>query len=219
MICQAIGDSISDVVPHALLWRSVQYFSSNYSDRVDEFDAFRCLEYRLGNWLRFDLRRYEGHPEGTSTIYFPLDFNEEEDINYGLSRVLDALRMPRMAVAWRRGDPFTFGVISRPISDRLREAEAGTLALKIAAGLPDRAASTDQLIELAPTLFEPSIIDKEPSRTRAQQPRWHQIIRNVISHRTSPRGPFKNGLAVRTRDGLQVTAKGSAYLIELGYYT
>ena len=217
MIRRIANSPSPDVIPQALIWRPVEYFSANYEDRRDDFDEYRGVEFQVGNWLRFDLRRYAGHPAGTSTIYFPLEFDDLGDIEYGLGRALDILRPPRFSVAWKRGQDFSYGVVVRPSQDRLKEPEARILSLKAAAHLPGRKASTDVLIDRIGGLFNPSDLDKQQSKTRRKQPQWHQIVRNVISHRTSPVGPFVLGYAVRTTDGLQVTDEGIKFLEDIGY--
>ncbi len=89
--------------------------------------------------------------------------------------------------------------------------------LRIAAKMPNRRATTEQFIGAIPDLHQLSRLDLQRSKTRPLQPRWHQIVRNVISHRSLPAGPFATGLAERTPDGLAVTRKGITYLRRLGY--
>lgn len=104
-----------------------------------------------------------------------------------------------------------------PQSGRLRQPEAALLMLRIAATMPKRRATTGEMIERAPTLFTPSAVDRQPSRTRPKQPQWHQIIRNVISHRDGRTSLFALGLAKRIADGLVVTDKGIKHLRDFGY--
>jgi hypothetical protein len=127
-------------------------------------------------------------------------------------------QLPHLAVAWRRGLPFEYGRLHRRELDRLREPEARLLVLKIAALMPHRSATTEDLIARAPEFFSPSELDLRPSRTRPLQPQWHQIIRNVISHRHLPNGPFALGLAERTREGLSVTNRGIEHLRSIGFF-
>lgn len=206
-----------DVVPQAIFWRPIEYFSAKVRSGEDELDSFRFATYGIGNQLTFDLRHYAGHPARTVTMYLPLSISKLKDIREATTLVVGGLLLPTLAVAWRRGEPFEYGRLERPARDRLREPEARLLALKIAAGMPDRRASTQQLIERASKFFVPSSIDLQPSSTRPLQPQWHQIIRNVISHRGSPHGPFQLGYAERTANGLFVTEAGIDYLRSRGY--
>jgi hypothetical protein len=208
---------LGDVVPQAIFWRPVNYFTTAAREEVDDLDTYRVVTFEVGNWLRFDLRHYAAHPEFTSTLYFSLDFGDAGDIQYAIGRVIAELRVPLLATAWRRGQEFQFGRLPRQPADRLREPEARLLVLKIASLMPDRRASTEQLIERAPDYFLPSEVDLQPSKTRRLQPRWHQIIRNVISHRNIPLSPFVTGLAERTEDGLSVTDRGVDFLKGLGF--
>ena len=210
-------DVLGDVVPQAIFWRPLPYFASTQSRSADDLDEYLFCNFLIGNWLRFDLRAYAGHPSGTVSLYLPLEFNEREDVQHAIRRAVAEFRLPSSAVAWRRGEPFKYGHLRRPPKDRLREPEARLLVLKIAVSLPNRTATTDELIRGIPDLIAPSELDLQPSRTRQRQPQWHQIVRNVISHRDTPKGPFALGLAERTRDGLAVTDEGVAHLRSLGY--
>jgi hypothetical protein len=212
-----LDEGLGDVVPQAIFWRPVNYFTAVIRESADDLDDYTFATFEVGNWLRFDLRRYAAHPEFTSTLYLSLALADPADIRHAIARVVGELRVPSLAVAWRRGEPFEFGRLTRRAGDRLREPEARLLALKIAAQMPNRQATTEELIERAPEFFLPSEVDLRPSRTRRHQPRWHQIIRNVISHRHIPLGPFVRGLAQRTDHGLAVTDQGVDHLRSLGF--
>jgi hypothetical protein len=214
-----LAHGIGDVSPEAIFWRPIQWFSSALKQEEDDLDSFYYVTYEVGNWLRFDLRIYAGHPPGTTTLYLGLDFGNSADVQHAITRAVEELHVPRPAVAWRRGMEFEYGRLSRSPNDRLREPEARILALKVAALMPGHTATTEQLIERAVDLFTPSPLDLQLSRTRKRQPQWHQIIRNVISHRDIPIGPFSQGLAVRTSNGLSVTDAGMQYLRGLGFVT
>ena len=212
-----LTNGVADAVPEAIFWRPLRWFASALREDVDDLDRFCFITYELGNWLRFDLRNYAGHPRGTTTLYLSLHFGNPADVQHAINRVSEELCVPRTAVAWRRGIEFRYGELPRSAQDRLREPEARLIVLKSAALMPDRTATTDQLIERATDLFTPSKLDLMQSRTRERQPQWHQIIRNVISHRTTPNGPFEQGFAVRTPGGLSVTSAGIDYLAAHGF--
>ena len=213
------ADGVPDPVPEAIFWRPLDWFSSALRLGSDELDEFRYVTFEIGNWLRFDLRTYLGHPSGTTTLYIGLNFGDSEDIGYAIDRASSELNLPKTAIGWRHGVEFEYGKLPRDPGDRLREPEARLIALKVAALSPNRTATTEQLIEGATKLFTPSAIDLKPSRRRRLQPQWHQIMRNVISHRTSPHGPFEKGYAVRTANGMSVTDNGMDYLSEVGFIT
>lgn len=206
-----------DVVPQAIFWRPIEYFATKVRSGEDDLDYYKFATYGIDNQLTFDLRHYAGHPVRTVTMYLPLSFSDVKEVREAITLVVVSFLLPKSAVAWRRGEPFQYGRLERPARDRLREPEARLLALKIAAGMPDRRASTQQLIDSASKFFAPSPNDLQPSSTRPLQPQWHQIIRNVISHRGSPHGPFHLGYAERTENGLAVTEAGIDYLRSRGY--
>jgi hypothetical protein len=212
-----VRDGLGDVAPQAIFWRPLLYFTSAVREDADGLDRFVVATFTVGNWLRFDLRTYAGHPPDTTTLYLDLGMDDPRDVRYAVARAIEEFHLPNYAVGWRRGEEFEYGQLHRSRRDRLREPEARLLVLKLAASLPNRRATTEELIANLPRVFSPSAIDLEQSRTRIRQPKWHQIVRNVISHRDSPRGPFALGLADRTEDGLELTQRGVDYLRDIGY--
>lgn len=209
-------DAVGDVVPQAIFWRPVRYLSSAVVRSSDDLDDYIGVSFAMGNSWRFAIRCYVGHPQETSTLYLELGV-DPLDIDHYIQRAIDTFLLPKFAVAWRRGEEFAYGVLNRRGEDRLREPEARLLALKIASLLPDHRATTEQLIENALEFFSPSEIDLQPSRTRPTQPQWHQIVRNVISHRTGTQSLFAAGLANRTHNGLVVTDLGMDRLRRIGF--
>lgn len=206
-----------DVVPQAIFWRPITYFASLYREDADDLDAYAVATFRLGNQMRFDLRHYQRHPKYTVTLYLPTFIATAEEIYACIDYAIEGLAVPHTAVAWHRRMDFEFGKLERRGDDRLREAEARVLALKIAATLPGRAGSTEQIKELVPRFTELSPADLRPSVTRKNEQRWQQIVGNVISHRESKNGPFVKGYARRTADGLEVTRVGMDYLKSIGF--
>jgi hypothetical protein len=102
-------------------------------------------------------------------------------------------------------------------SAKLKEPEARDLVLQIAASFPGHRASTTQIKEAAPSFRKMSEEDLKPSKTRANETMWEQIIGNVTgSHRNSGVSIFNRGYADRTDDGVQVTQKGLDYLKSKG---
>lgn len=206
-----------DVIPQAIFWRALKYFTMIIRVGEDGLDEFNAASFTAGNDIRFDLRTYAGHPEFTVTLYLPNDVTDQQEISRVTKIVIRDMAIPKNAVAWQRGEPFEYGNLRRPKADRLREAEARILALKIAAQRPNRTATTAHIKREVPKYTELSEVDRRRSATRANESRWQQIVGNVISHQESPQGPFVKGYATRTRDGLSVTEKGMDYLNSIGF--
>lgn len=206
-----------EVAPQAIFWRPLRYFTPSCRHGSDDLDAYAAATYLYGNEISFELRVYAGHPRQTTTVYLPFHVQEFAAISDAVKVIVRALAVPTSAVAWRRGQDFEFGKLSRPPTDRLREAEARILALKIASEMPGQRATTTQVKQAVPEYLELSPEDRKPSATRRTEERWHQILGNVVSHGDTPRGLFARGLASRTPRGLQVTQEGVAYLKSIGF--
>lgn len=206
-----------DVIPQAIFWRALGYFTENVRNGEDGLDEFKAASFSVGNDIRFDLRTYAGHPALTVTLYLPNIITDLAEISRIIKIVIRGMAVPKKAVAWQRGEPIEYGNLSRPKTDRLSEAEARILALKIAAKRPNRTATTAHIKREVPNYIELSEVDRLKSTTRKNESKWQQIVGNVISHQDSPQGPFKKGYAKRTRDGLSVTEKGMDYLNNMGF--
>lgn len=206
-----------DVVPQAIFWRPLKYFSVSIIGGEDGLDVFQAACFSIGNNIQFDLRTYRRHHRFTVTLYLPNGMEDEAEISQVIKNVIKELIVPKDAVVWRRGEAFEFGHLKRPKTDRLREAEARILALKIASLRPDRTASTEEIKLEVPSYTELSARDLVQSETRPREKMWQQIVGNVISHKGSPSGLFLNGYARRTPDGLSVTDKGMDYLKSMGF--
>jgi hypothetical protein len=209
-----------DVVPQAIFWRALEYFTIAIRKGEDGLDEFKGASFTIGNDIQFDLRTYAGHPQFTVTLYLPKDRDgdpNEAEVSRIIRIVIRDMLIPKNALAWQRGDPMDSEGLRRPKSDRLREAEARILALKIAAQRPNRTASTAFIKRELPKYTELSEADRRKSPTRVNESLWQQIVGNVISHQDSPQGPFVKGYATRTSNGLSVTEKGIDYLNSMGF--
>jgi hypothetical protein len=206
-----------DVVPHAIFWRPLKYFSLVIRSGEDGLDEFQAVSFLIGNDIHFDLRTYAGHPAVTVSLYLPAEVSDQQEILQIVKIVIKQMIIPKNAVAWQRGDEFTFGELKRPKGDRLREPEARILALKIAAQQPNRTASTNFIKRETPKYIELSSVDLRESETRRGEALWQQIVGNVISHQDAPAGPFMKGYAIRTKNGLSVTERGMDYLKSMGF--
>jgi hypothetical protein len=100
---------------------------------------------------------------------------------------------------------------------KLRESEARDLVLSIAAKFPNHRASTTEIKDEVPKYRNLSAADLQPSKTRANEHMWEQIVGNVTgSHKDTSVSIFNRDLAQRTDDGVQVTEKGLKYLKDKG---
>lgn len=207
-----------DVTPQAIFWRALKYFTMVIHQGEDGLDEFWGASFTIGNDIRFDLRTYAGHPDFTVTLYLPNDVTDKEEISRVIKIVIKEMVIPKTAVAWQRGEPFTYGDLKRSRGDRLREPEARILALKIAAQRPNRTASTSLIKKEVPKYTELSDVDRSKSPSRGNEALWQQIIGNVLSHQETSAGPFKKGYAIRTSNGLSVTDKGIDYLNSMGFF-
>lgn len=205
-----------DVTPQAIFWRPIRYFSTYVRQDEDGLDTFSAASFEIGNQIQFDLRTYRGHPQFTVSVYMASDF-KSRSIASALRAIIKELSVPKAAVAWQRGQAFAYGQLQRPEADRLREPEARILALKIAARRQNRTATTEFIKKEIAKIYPLSAIDLQLSNSRRREQLWKQIVGNVISHRATPNGPFRRGLAVRTDDGLTVTQEGIDYLNSIGF--
>jgi hypothetical protein len=206
-----------DVIPQAIFWRPLRYFTMIIRAGEDGLDEFEAASFTIGNDTRFDLRTYAGHPEFTVTLYLPDYVNDQDEISRVIRVVVRDMFIPKRAVAWQRGQKFEYGDLKRPKDDRLSEPEARILALKIAAQCPNRTATTHFIKTEMPKYTELSAADRRPSPSRPKEQVWQQIVGNVVSHHKTPPGPFAKGYATRTRNGLSVTEKGVDYLNNMGF--
>ena len=208
---------LADVTPHAIFWRHIECFALKPDVDEDDLDTYFVASFVIGNAVTFDLRHYDGHPKATATVYLPSACVDDEEIEGALTQVIAGLRVPETGIAWRRGEQYEFGYLHRNGNDRLREAEARDLALKIAAECNNFTASTEYIKRRVPQLIPLTDKDLEQSASRPKEKLWQQIVGNVISHKPGNRSIFTRGLAERTANGLKVTDAGIAYLNSIGF--
>lgn len=205
------------VIPQAIIWRPLRYFTLQTRHSEDELDSYEGASFAIGNDIRFDLRHYAGHPALTVSIYLPLDIDDQKRIAEILDIIIQEMRVPPTAVAWRRGQDFQYGKLDRPSGDRLLEPEARNLVLKIAVQQPGLQASTNLLKKEMPLYTELSAKDRVKSTTRPNEEIWQQIVGNVRAHHNSRVGPFVKGYAQLIPKGISVTRKGAIYLMSMGF--
>lgn len=209
-----------EVVPHAIIWRSMRYCTLVVRNGQDDLDKYAGASFVIGNDIRFDLRVYEGHihPDVTVTMYLPVEIRDEKQIAEMVATIIREMEIPVSAVAWRRGEKFQFGKIERSPADRLKESEARILILKIAASQPTRSATLNKLREEIPKFFDLSPIDNRQSPSRRNERLWQIVVRNTMSsHTTGNRTIFAQGWAEKIPNGVKVTNQGLAYLSRIGF--
>jgi hypothetical protein len=209
-----------DVIPQAIIWRSLRYCTRVVRDGEDDLDAYRGASFAIGNDIHFDLRVYKGHihAEVTVTLYLSEDVRDEKRVAEIVSIVIKEMAIPVSAIAWQRGQQFQFGAVERSPQDRLREREARVLVLKVAANRPGRSATIDTLREEIPKYVELTPADKGRSPSRPNEALWQIAIRNTVSsHRTGPQSIFAQGWSTKIPDGLKVTRLGMNYLNSIGF--
>jgi hypothetical protein len=213
---RAIGPLELDLLPQAILARPIFFFTWSYHEGWDDLDYFEEGSFSLNNELQFCLRHYRNQPGRMVTLYLEQTIMDVSQIRGLSDEIAREFQLPDTAVRWRRGDPLEFGTL--PVKDdRLREAEARVLALKIASREPNHEASTSLIKERLPDYRDLSPTDLERSPTRPNEQKWQQVVGNVISHRESGTSIFSKGYAVRTADGIRVTDLGLNYLTDMGF--
>jgi hypothetical protein len=205
-----------DLVPQAILARSILYFTIKPFEDTDDLDHFQGAAFTLGNNCHFALRNYRGHPKRTVTLYFEYDDRNIAEVNNLIDEIIEHLQLPKSAVAWRRGESYEFGQF-KIHPDRLFEREARILTLKIAATFARNRASTSEIKARVPDYMELGKEDWLPYKNRGVEPRWRQIVGNVSSHRPGQNSIFNLGYAEKTDDGVQVTREGLNYLNSMGF--
>ena len=209
-----------EVVPQAIIWRPLRYCTLVVWNGQDDLDRYQGASFTIGNDITFDLRVYEGHihADVTVTLYLPEDVGDEEHVSEILALVIEEMAIPVSAVAWRRGQKFTFGKLERSRQDRLSEREARLIVLKIAASQPGHSATIEKLREEVPRYFDLSEADKKRSPSRPRELGWQIVVRNAMSsHMKGGQTIFAKGWAEKIPGGLRVTRQGIDYLNSIGF--
>jgi hypothetical protein len=221
MTVRVLGlDLDGEVTPQAIIWRPLQYCTRIIRNGHDDLDNYEGASFVIGNDIRFDLRVYQGHihREVTVTLYLRDDVRDENRIDEIVSTIIREMAIPISAVAWRRGQSFSFGKLERSDQDCLQEREARILILKIAASQPTRSVTMDKLREEVPRYFGLSPVDKMPSPSRRSEVKWQIVIRNAMSsHRSGAKTIYGQGWARKIPRGLMVTERGLDYLNSIGF--
>jgi len=210
---ESLGENVS---PQLIMWRPINYFSVSINEDEDNFDKFKFIGYLEKN-TTFDIRKYEGHPSETVTLYLPSVIDEEDVIQEQINTAIEILSVPQDALAWRRGEEIKYGELKRKPRDRLRESEARNIVLKILSTCPAFEAKTKKIKDLVPSFYALSDDDKAMSKTRNGESVWRQIIGNVKVHKDNKNSIFSQGFAKEIPDGIALTPKGFDYLKSIGF--
>jgi hypothetical protein len=81
MIRPAIYPPEYDVIPQAIFWRPLSYFTTSSRQDEDGLDIFRGASFRIDNKIGFDLRKYRGHPDYTCTVYLSIEIEDVDNIS------------------------------------------------------------------------------------------------------------------------------------------
>jgi hypothetical protein len=106
--------------------------------------------------------------------------------------------------------------IAKTKQNRTSEREMRIGALQVAASKPNGRATTTQLKDEMHKYVDLTREDQIVSRTRPNEPMYHQIIGNIVSHQGSGTNIFARGLAIYTGDGIQITDAGHEFLRRRG---
>ena len=98
--------------------------------------------------------------------------------------------------------------------DKMTEAEARLLVLRILADQPDGQASMAFVKEEIPEYYPLTAADMEPSSSRKNEQHWQQIVGNVVSHKTYSTSIFYSGFAEYDEEEgiIKITETGKAHL-------
>ncbi len=89
-----------DLLPVAVVRQSLESVVGTRAPirrAFDDLDWFRGADFLLDDNVRFSMRHYDGHPEGTFTIY--LDRGVEKDPG-AIALILREFKLPPQALAW-----------------------------------------------------------------------------------------------------------------------
>lgn len=95
------------------------------------------------------------------------------------------------------------------MSARTGEFEISEAVLRILAEMPNGEATIQQLVSKIPYVIKLTPGDMEISDTRPNEAVWEQIVRNIVSHKTTSGNIIAEGLATSpSRGSLRITEAG-----------
>ena len=95
-----------DLTPQAIINMASEKVVSRGGQLVkgkDELDCYRGASFEMNGQV-FAIRRYKGHPRGTSTIYLDPRIGDVNEITTRISNILTTFDIPESALHWQRKD-------------------------------------------------------------------------------------------------------------------
>jgi len=99
-----------------------------------------------------------------------------------------------------------------PGSDRTTEYDIGQAVLRYLASIDDGAATVAEIKKHLDENYPFTTSDRERSCTRPQEERWHQQVRNLMSHRWTSGNAIGDGLLDYSPRRLKITKLGHEYI-------
>jgi len=106
--------------------------------------------------------------------------------------------------------------MAKTITKRTPEAVVSIAVLCLADNQRSGSITIAELRKQLPTYIRLGDEDLLPSPSRKKEDRWEQVLRNVISHRTSKSSIFKRGYATYGGSAVKITQAGRDYLKAIG---
>lgn len=95
-----------DLVAQAIVKKPLKYFSDNFNIcflRIyDVLDWYEGAVLDLSDQIEYALRRYNGHPEDTTTIYLPFELKNAEKITEKVLEILKIYNLTELDLEWQR---------------------------------------------------------------------------------------------------------------------
>ncbi|MBR1193212.1 hypothetical protein [Bradyrhizobium sp. AUGA SZCCT0160] len=205
----------SELEPQAVLGRALRFFTMNVHSDSDDLDEFEYAAFCINNSMHFSLRHYRNDPKKITSLYTePMEQAEAVQL---VKLACEKFGVEESVLHWIRGNKFVYGQLE-PLNHQLKERESRDVVLKAASCFPARRATTAQIKDFIESIIEFSEIDLRPFPSRPTEPRWRQIVGNVVSHAEASRSIFTMGYARKTASNeIIVTGKGVEYLQSIGF--
>ena len=95
-------------LPQAVISRSAESLARRlnvkFAQGHDDFDDFVGAAFALNGSTPFAIKRYQGHPQDTVTLYLPPRDTEIEDITALIATIPSELDLDKAATSWQRAD-------------------------------------------------------------------------------------------------------------------
>lgn len=97
-----------ELVPQAIIDRPTSHFTQRlnipFTRGEDDFDTYEAAALELNGDIVFELKRYSGYPENSTTVYLPYDIDNVEQITRLIAIIADELHIPQTWISWQRRD-------------------------------------------------------------------------------------------------------------------